>query len=260
MKIATFTANQMGRDFICSDIHGYYGLLEKKLEAVGFEPQKDRLFALGDLIDHGEQSHLAADYLAKSWFHSVLGNHELILLNACDSKMADAAMLAEWNLWGGRWASGLTLKALSPYYQAMVNLPMAIELELRNDQKVALLHAQLPEICDWSVVKSALLTKALDDNSTTSPLTKSLLHNRGQATGSAVIQARMQLVANIDHVFQGHTIVDEMVTVANRTFMDLGSYKTGNIGLIEPLAFLARYEEKAQEKAQEKAKERVFCV
>lgn len=49
---------------------------------------------------------------------------------------------------------------------------------------------------------------------------------------------RVGPVRNIDHVFHRHTIVEDYRTITNRTFMDLGSYESGRIGLIEPLTFL----------------------
>ncbi|MDQ7091108.1 MAG: metallophosphoesterase [Methylococcales bacterium] len=252
MKIATFTPNRMGKDFICSDIHGYYDLLEEMLNHVNFNSKKDRLFALGDLIDHGTQSHRVCDYLAKPWFHAVLGNHELMLIEAFESGMEDAAMLTEWNLWGGSWISRQDKQTVAPYYHAMVDLPMAIELILSDGKKVGLLHAQLPEICDWRAVKSTLLAKAQKDNSTATPLTRSILHNKGQVTGSDEVHARILPVENIDHVFHGHTIVDEITTLGNRTFMDLGTYKTGKMGLINPVAFLIKIKLKSEEE--------MFCV
>ena len=57
----------------------------------------------------------------------------------------------------------------------------------------------------------------------------------------------------LSHVFHGHAIVEQIITLGNRTFMDLGSYKTGDIGLIEPVAFLARLtpEERGEMAGQE---------
>ena len=70
-----------GRDFVVGDVHGEFRALEALLARVGFVPECDRLFALGDLIDRGPRS---ADALA--WMEtgrialSVRGNHEHMLL------------------------------------------------------------------------------------------------------------------------------------------------------------------------------------
>lgn len=70
-----------GRDFVVGDVHGEFLALEALLAHVGFAPECDRLFALGDLGDRGPRS---ADVLA--WMKSgrialsVRGNHEQMLL------------------------------------------------------------------------------------------------------------------------------------------------------------------------------------
>ena len=70
-----------GHDFVVGDVHGEFPTLETLLSRVGFAPQHDRLFALGDLVDRGPRS---VDALA--WMESgriamsVRGNHEQMLL------------------------------------------------------------------------------------------------------------------------------------------------------------------------------------
>lgn len=51
--------------------------------------------------------------------------------------------------------------------------------------------------------------------------------------------SRVEPVRNIDHVFHGHTIVENYRAITNRTFMGLRSYDSGRIGLIDPLIFLS---------------------
>lgn len=45
-----------GRDFVVGDVHGEFPTLESLLAQVGFAPERDRLFALGDLVDRGPRS------------------------------------------------------------------------------------------------------------------------------------------------------------------------------------------------------------
>ena len=69
-----------GRDFVVGDVHGEFPTLEALLEHVELDPDRDRLFALGDLVDRGPRS---ADALA--WLEQgritlrVRGNHEQML-------------------------------------------------------------------------------------------------------------------------------------------------------------------------------------
>jgi len=64
--IKYFPINQQGQDFFVGDIHGYFNLLERKLEAVNFDPQTDRLFAIGDLVDRGPDSARVSEFLSQT--------------------------------------------------------------------------------------------------------------------------------------------------------------------------------------------------
>ena len=77
-----FRRNQRGRDFVVSDLHGRLDRLDYRLEQQGFDPERDRLFAVGDLVDRGDNSAALVERLEERWFFSVLGNHELMLLDA----------------------------------------------------------------------------------------------------------------------------------------------------------------------------------
>ena len=72
------------------DVHGEFPTLENLLAHVGFAPERDRLFALGDLVDRGARS---TDALA--WMHSgrialsVRGNHEQMLLERIEAAEGD---------------------------------------------------------------------------------------------------------------------------------------------------------------------------
>ena len=51
-----YPRNDSGRDFVVGDLHGCFAQLRAELEARHFDPQRDRLFAVGDLVDRGPQS------------------------------------------------------------------------------------------------------------------------------------------------------------------------------------------------------------
>ena len=44
------------RDFVCGDIPGSFATVAHALETLGVDPARDRLFSVGDLIDHGTRS------------------------------------------------------------------------------------------------------------------------------------------------------------------------------------------------------------
>jgi hypothetical protein len=49
--IERHAANGRGRDFIVGDLHGCRAMLDALLVHVGFDPDRDRLFSVGDLMD-----------------------------------------------------------------------------------------------------------------------------------------------------------------------------------------------------------------
>ncbi len=234
--IEKFNANTAGNDYICSDIHGHYSLLEQALATLGFDESKDRLFSLGDLIDRGDESTQALEWLNKPWFHAIQGNHERMLINAFESQ--SNMLFHQWFAWGGHWAEDMDIEEIEVFYRAFIQCPIAIELELSNGKHVALVHAELPDSCNWDDVRQLL--KTTDPKLAESTLVISnMLWNKAQPFYPAEKIENITNVENIDHTFHGHTIVGDYVTLANRTFMDLGSYKTGKIGIVNPVEFLS---------------------
>lgn len=74
-------ANRSGSDFIVGDLHGCLDLLQIELDRIGFDPTKDRLFSVGDLIDRGPDSMGCLRLLREPWFFAVRGNHEDMLID-----------------------------------------------------------------------------------------------------------------------------------------------------------------------------------
>ena len=228
--------NHRGNDYICADIHGHFDLLEQKLDSVNFDAAVDRIFSLGDLIDRGEDSARALVYLVQPWFYPILGNHEIMLMEAYEADRDE--VYQRWYHWGGWWAQSLSREQLRPYYLALSRLPIAIELQLRSGKTVGLVHAELPDNASWKQVRKTL-DKLPDgqfdvyDRSIVNMLwTKTQLDRLHNDT--PVIEK----VRDIDHVFHGHNIVHYVpVTIGNRTFMDLGSYETGELGFLHPESF-----------------------
>ena len=226
--------NTAGRDFICGDVHGYFDILETLLNKHNFNPLGDRLFSVGDLIDRGEDSTQVLDWLNKPWFYAVQGNHERMLIDVVESQSEETKQ--QWLNWGGKWAKGLDDSVLQVYYQALITLPAAIEIELSKNGNVGLVHAELPDKCDWHQVKDMLIcaSKNIEENHAIS----NMFWTRAQPFYDDIRSQQVQHVKNINYVFHGHTPVEQYKTISNRTFLDLGSYSTGKIGLIDVREFL----------------------
>lgn len=157
-----------------------------------------------------------------------------MLINAYESR--SESLWFQWMMWGGSWAEDMGFDALEPFYREISALPLAIELALPNGKSVGLAHAELPDVCDWSEVKR-LLTHMEPSQVEATLATSDMLWSKIQPYLPADEIPRIEPVSNIDHVFHGHTIVENYRTITNRTFMDLGSYESGRIGLIIPSNF-----------------------
>lgn len=95
--VRRFPLNTVGRDFAVGDIHGHFTLLQEALAAIGFDPTRDRLFAVGDLVDRGPECEQALAWLGMPWFASVRGNHDDYL------PRHNSGQVGSWALNGGGW-------------------------------------------------------------------------------------------------------------------------------------------------------------
>lgn len=135
--VKRFPMNTRGRDLAVGDIHGYFTLLQLTLRRVGFDPQHDRLFSVGDLTDRGPESGQALQWLTSPWFHPVCGNHDdyVCRWQSCDTH--------NWIQNGGGWFQSLSQSERDDFASRYRELPIAIEVETPAGP-VGLLHADCP--------------------------------------------------------------------------------------------------------------------
>lgn len=125
-------ANTKGRDLVVGDLHGHRSLLEAELERLNFDPLCDRVFSVGDLINRGPESFASLALIEEKWFHAVLGNHELMLLNHLDyysSRIHSRKAFANGN---GQWlsdAAARNKKLLRKLADRLAELPLALHVE-----------------------------------------------------------------------------------------------------------------------------------
>ena len=135
-----------GRDFVFGDIHGCFSTVEHALEALAYDPDRDRLVSLGDLIDYGPRSADALEWMKKRFALTVRGNHEDMMLDWC---ILGSRLSNEGGAWRRHWAADWVTDEIEVDHGAawrpvLKNLPYAATVELSDGCRVGLMHAFRP--------------------------------------------------------------------------------------------------------------------
>lgn len=136
-------------DYVVGDIQGCYSGLRRLLDKAKFNPKKDKLYAVGDLIARGPESLETLNYLysLKDSFESVLGNHDLHFLAIAagfkEAKKSDFLMAL------------LNHKKRDKYVAWLRKKPLA----LRPHKDVLITHAGLYP--NWSFKKAIKLSEEI---------------------------------------------------------------------------------------------------
>ena len=213
-KHKSFPKNTVGRDFIIGDLHGNLALFNKMLEGVSFDKTVDRMFSVGDLIDRGDSSYECALLLKEDWFHSVKGNHELMLLSATTEYCELTADAHHWvTRNGGSWV--IEYEGSSRLYEIrnMINkLPVLIDIETDNGL-IGVVHANSnAETWDELINKLANHYHIED-----------MLWGRRIAK-DAVLGVAHSDIQGVRMVVHGHTPMKQYTVIGNRAFIDTGAY------------------------------------
>lgn len=208
--VVSVQRNTDGRDFVVGDIHGMFACLEKLLDSIHFDPDRDRLFSVGDLIDRGPSSHLTPYYLLKPWFHAIRGNHEDMLIRHCESP-DDSDLYEQWMANGGSWWEHIKAPLDQEIYRCLRRLPLAMEVETRLGP-VGIVHADIPIGSDWPGFLAAL---SAGDPETL----KTALWSRQRAYLWRIAGP----VAGAHNIYCGHTMVETPRSAGNVHFIDTGA-------------------------------------
>lgn len=210
--IKHFNLNTKGNDYVVGDIHGCFDLLKEKLNEISFNPTVDRLFAVGDLVDRGNNSAECVKWLDKPWFHSVLGNHEQMLIDYVENRLDEYSYYCN----GGEWLI-CDFDSRFAYAELFKQLPIAIEIETGNGL-VGIIHADCP-VHDWKLLESNL-EKHKDF----------CLWSR-----ETMSNGRDTPVLNVSKIYHGHTSNDEMSIkrICNQIFIDTGAVFGGDLTILK---------------------------
>lgn len=213
--IKRFDRNTIGRDFAVGDIHGHFTRLQAALDAVGFDPERDRLFSVGDLVDRGPESDKALEWLAKPWFHAVRGNHEDIAIRYAKGNPVDPG---NYSANGGDWFMAMDHMRQKEFGAAFDELPYAIEVETEGGI-VGLVHANVPTN-DWSELPELLLFNRYTRDR--------VMWDRGR-----IESMNTQTVEGVRAVVVGHTPLERVTVLGNLHHIDTaGWHASGHFTLL----------------------------
>lgn len=211
MKIMRFTQNTAGRDFAVGDIHGHFTRLQQALDAAGFDPKRDRLFSVGDLVDRGPESEDVIRWLNKPWFHPVRGNHDdfVCRFDTCDRD--------NWLCNGGSWFLGLPRLEQENFAVLFRELPIAIEVETAGGL-VGIVHADCP-FASWHELQFEL------DGAPSGPGRLKQVQNTCMWSRTRIEHGEAHGVQDVRAVVVGHTPVYRPAALGNVFYIDTRGWR-----------------------------------
>lgn len=219
--------NTQGNDYVVGDIHGMHDELLEELNRIGFNYKHDRLFAVGDLIDRGRQNLDVLQLLTSSWFYSVRGNHEQWAID--NFRYDNPQMQSSHMTHGGMWFYALDETWQQYVVKTCQTLPLMLETEV-NGTRIGFVHG---DISDWDVAR--IVIKDLLEKDVGSDVTAvKLLWGCTRINGNISLE-----VKGIDHVFLGHTPLQQVVRLGNTTYVDTGAVFGNKLTVLNINKYLA---------------------
>lgn len=204
--------NRTGRDFVLGDIHGAFHLAFEAMSLVDFDPLKDRIFSVGDLIDRGPYSDCVCEFLRQPFVHAVRGNHEQALLDLySESEPSDFELNYFYEQYGLGWWANVSTGMRHKILREIERLPYVIEVQTKIGA-VGITHAEVPLGLAWGKFTEKI---SMGDQRTI----EVCLNGRRRINTNSHLP-----VSGITRVFVGHTISWAGVRKsANVFFVDTGA-------------------------------------
>lgn len=198
--------NRAGRDLVVGDVHGCFRTVERALSELRFDPDRDRLFGVGDLVNRGPHSTDALTWL-ENRFHSVtLGNHERPIRDWFRAKVLGSRERAHC------WLRKVARADYHRWAKALGEMPFALTIETQHGP-VGVIHAQVPHL-RWDRTVELLSTgdPAMMD-----------IALLGFEDHEHEVRARSRPVHGLRALVHGHWPVPEVETTLNRWNIDTGA-------------------------------------
>lgn len=213
-KILRLPINPSGRDFVVGDIHFKTMDLHRGLHALGFDKTKDRVIAVGDLIDRGPGVLNGLKLLGEPWFYTVQGNHERMLIDAYRENPT-----ARYAAHGAGWWPTIADESKGMIIDKLSSLPIAIEIETENGI-VGVVHADVPSGVPWPTFVAELDNPAIEDMALWGRDRLKKHHRDG--------------VKDVWRVCTGHTWIPRPVRLGNVLALDITGGGDGSLAIYCP--------------------------
>lgn len=237
----SYPPNALGHDFVVGDIHGKRRQLLDKLDALGFDPSKDRVFCTGDLIDRSPDSFDALKLLHEHWFHFVRGNHDDDLSNFIDFEFS---RFPGWrpSYCDQEWLYGLdpdqVERLKTVYLPILSDAPVVLRVE--GECGFWMVHADRGEFASYGTGSRIWLLDdevlpLVDENNTNQVgaflwsrrLFKQIPHADLIDRGLFLAVERDEVAPRVGLTFVGHSIVRQPMLYRSHFFIDTGEHPDG---------------------------------
>ncbi|TKR57269.1 hypothetical protein D7I39_03100 [Allopusillimonas ginsengisoli] len=252
-------ANKAGSDFIVGDLHGCLDLLQVELDRIGFDPTKDRLFSVGDLIDRGPDSMGCLRLLREPWFFAVRGNHEDMLLDYAYEVVMPYSYRSSAQLFfrnGGGWVEKLNPDAQRELREDLLPRVVALPYVMtvgKGKTQFNIAHAELmtgdvedeslfarlggmPEgpasrriLTDDQLIDE-ILSQMIEPLTWGRRLVRKIKVNESTemgTSGGSLLLSQQPMHPGLSLTYVGHTPLVGMMLHESHLFIDRGAYKRG---------------------------------
>ena len=206
-RVRRVPRNGAGCDFVVGDVHGCFRTLDRALAELRFDPARDRLFGVGDLVGRGPHCAEALVWLERRFEAVVMGNHERPLLYWLDPHRRPSPARPP------QWLRRVPRSQHRRWRAALARMPLAVTIETPHGP-VGVVHADVPHP-NWTVATAMLETGASHH------VDVALLGI--DADELEVLRHRSQPVEGLRALVHGHFVVDEAQRLANRWNVDTGA-------------------------------------
>ncbi|MDI3326529.1 metallophosphoesterase, partial [Pontibacterium granulatum] len=164
----------------------------------------DRLICVGDLIDRGPEVIECLNLLNQSWFHSTLGNHELMFQAAQHNDSVKHLHMAN----GGEWVDDYSEPVLQLLSDLITRaMPLTITAQIDHSRQIGVVHSTALDT--WKE------TTLIRDDAGIEYVVWNFAHASKAKMGQAIDH-----ICDIDVVVSGHLAVKQIIIGGNQIWID----------------------------------------